>query len=194
MIAILPTAICLFKEVNSSSAIIYHTSFYFAATLRIIILAVKYHNIYFRWLNTSMWFLHQSRLWKQISCVLLYNRLSNCKIVFPAIQVTIWIVASIYFHVKAAAQGQVLYWQTGKPYWTLNFEGDCKCIFSQAKYLIIIHSGGSKNSKLKVVLGSIAGAVTLLVIGVLIVLWWQRMHYRPEIFIDVSGLSRSISG
>ncbi|KAG2558666.1 hypothetical protein PVAP13_8NG283100 [Panicum virgatum] len=48
-------------------------------------------------------------------------------------------------------------------------------------------TGGSKNSKLKVVLGSIAGAVTLLVIGVLIVLWWQRMHYRPEIFIDVSG-------
>jgi hypothetical protein len=42
-------------------------------------------------------------------------------------------------------------------------------------------------SKLKVVLGSIAGAVTLLVIGVLIVLWWQRMRYRPEIFIDVSG-------
>jgi hypothetical protein len=65
--------------------------------------------------------------------------------------------------------------------------------FSQAKYLIIIHSGGSKMSKLKVVLGSIAGAVTLLVIGVLIVLWWQRMRYRPEIFIDVSGLSRSIS-
>ena len=134
------------------------------------------------------------QIMKQISCVLLYNRLGNCKIVFPAIQVTIWIVANIYFHVKEAAQGQVLYWQTGKPYWTLNFEGDCKCIFSQAKYLIIIHSGGSKNSKLKVVLGSIAGAVTLLVIGVLIVLWWQRMHYRPEIFIDVSGLSRSISG
>ncbi|CAO2149651.1 unnamed protein product [Urochloa humidicola] len=37
------------------------------------------------------------------------------------------------------------------------------------------------------VLGSIAGVVTLLVIGVLFVLWWQRMRYRPEIFIDVSG-------
>ncbi|XP_034568326.1 uncharacterized protein [Setaria viridis] len=48
-------------------------------------------------------------------------------------------------------------------------------------------SGGSKNSKLKVALGSIAGAVTLLVLGVLFVLWWQRMRYRPEIFIDVSG-------
>ncbi|RCV38979.1 hypothetical protein SETIT_8G186000v2 [Setaria italica] len=46
---------------------------------------------------------------------------------------------------------------------------------------------GSKNSKLNVVLGSIAGAVTLLVLGVLFVLWWQRMRYRPEIFIDVSG-------
>jgi len=53
--------------------------------------------------------------------------------------------------------------------------------------LAIIHSGGSKNSKLNVVLGSIAGAVTLLVIGVLFVLWLQRMRYRPEIFIDVSG-------
>ncbi|CAN6363376.1 unnamed protein product [Urochloa humidicola] len=48
-------------------------------------------------------------------------------------------------------------------------------------------TGGSKSSKLKVVLGIIAGAVTLLVIGVLFVLWWQRMRYRPEIFIDVSG-------
>jgi len=66
--------------------------------------------------------------------------------------------------------------------------------FSQAKYLIIIHPGGSKNSKQKVVLGSIAGAITLFVIGALVVLWWQRMRYRPEIFIDVSGLSRSISG
>ncbi|CAN6372896.1 unnamed protein product [Urochloa humidicola] len=50
-------------------------------------------------------------------------------------------------------------------------------------------TGGSKSSKLKVVLGSIAGAVTLLVIGVLFVLWWQRMSYRPEIFIDVSATS-----
>ncbi|CAL4979967.1 unnamed protein product [Urochloa decumbens] len=48
-------------------------------------------------------------------------------------------------------------------------------------------TGGSKSSKLKVVLGSIAGAVTLLVIGGLFVLWWQRMRYRPEIFIDVPG-------
>ncbi|KAK8447999.1 hypothetical protein SEVIR_8G194400v4 [Setaria viridis] len=48
-------------------------------------------------------------------------------------------------------------------------------------------TGGSKNSKLNVVLGSIAGAVTLLVLGVLFVLWWQRMRYRPEIYIDVSG-------
>ncbi|CAO2146676.1 unnamed protein product [Urochloa humidicola] len=48
-------------------------------------------------------------------------------------------------------------------------------------------TGGSKGSKLKVALGSIAGAVTILVIGVLFVLWWQRMRYRPEIFIDVSG-------
>ncbi|CAO2151152.1 unnamed protein product [Urochloa humidicola] len=48
-------------------------------------------------------------------------------------------------------------------------------------------TGGPESSKLKMVLGSIAGVVTLLVIGVLFVLWWQRMRYRPEIFIDVSG-------
>ncbi|TVU00519.1 hypothetical protein EJB05_54045 [Eragrostis curvula] len=48
-------------------------------------------------------------------------------------------------------------------------------------------AGGSRNSKLNVVLGSIGGAVTLLVIGVLFLLWWQRMRYRPEIYIDVSG-------
>ncbi|KAF8700218.1 hypothetical protein HU200_034596 [Digitaria exilis] len=48
-------------------------------------------------------------------------------------------------------------------------------------------TGGSKNSKLKVILGSVAGAVTLIVLGVLLVLWWQKMRYRPEIFIDVSG-------
>ncbi|XP_066337393.1 LRR receptor kinase SERK2-like isoform X3 [Miscanthus floridulus] len=48
-------------------------------------------------------------------------------------------------------------------------------------------TGGSKNSKLKVVIGSIAGAVTLFVTVALVLLWWQRMRYRPEIFIDVSG-------
>ncbi|CAL4979969.1 unnamed protein product [Urochloa decumbens] len=48
-------------------------------------------------------------------------------------------------------------------------------------------TGGSKNSRLKVVLGSIAGAVILLVIGVVFVLRWQKMRSRPEIFIDVSG-------
>ncbi|KAF8673276.1 hypothetical protein HU200_048830 [Digitaria exilis] len=48
-------------------------------------------------------------------------------------------------------------------------------------------TGGSKNSKLKVIIGSVAGAVTLIVLGVLLVLWWQKMRYRPEIFIDVSG-------
>ncbi|KAL6890137.1 hypothetical protein ACP4OV_008900 [Aristida adscensionis] len=46
---------------------------------------------------------------------------------------------------------------------------------------------GQSNSKLKVILGSIGGIVTLLVIGVLFLLWWQRMRYRPEIYIDVSG-------
>ncbi|XP_062182214.1 LRR receptor kinase SERK2-like [Phragmites australis] len=48
-------------------------------------------------------------------------------------------------------------------------------------------TGRSRSSKLKVILGSIGGAVTLLVIGVLFLLWWQRMRYRPEIYIDVSG-------
>jgi hypothetical protein len=43
-----------------------------------------------------------------------------------------------------------------------------------------------------VVLGSIGGTVTLLVIGVIFLLWWQRMCYRPEIYIDVSGSSSSI--
>uniref|UniRef100_A0A0D9XU14 non-specific serine/threonine protein kinase n=2 Tax=Leersia perrieri TaxID=77586 RepID=A0A0D9XU14_9ORYZ len=49
-----------------------------------------------------------------------------------------------------------------------------------------IHSG-SRNSILKVILASIGGAVTLLVIIVLFLLWWQRMRYRPEIYIDVPG-------
>uniref|UniRef100_A0A0D9XU15 non-specific serine/threonine protein kinase n=1 Tax=Leersia perrieri TaxID=77586 RepID=A0A0D9XU15_9ORYZ len=48
-------------------------------------------------------------------------------------------------------------------------------------------SGGSRNSILKVILASIGGAVTLLVIIVLFLLWWQRMRYRPEIYIDVPG-------
>ncbi|KAL6653933.1 hypothetical protein ACP70R_007398 [Stipagrostis hirtigluma subsp. patula] len=48
-------------------------------------------------------------------------------------------------------------------------------------------TAGSRNSKLKVILGSIGGIVTVLVIGVLFMLWWQRMRYRPEIYIDVSG-------
>ncbi|AQK49132.1 putative LRR receptor-like serine/threonine-protein kinase [Zea mays] len=48
-------------------------------------------------------------------------------------------------------------------------------------------TGGSKNFKLNVVIGSIAGAVTFSVTVVLVLLWWQRMRYRPEIFIDVSG-------
>uniref|UniRef100_A0A0D9XU19 non-specific serine/threonine protein kinase n=1 Tax=Leersia perrieri TaxID=77586 RepID=A0A0D9XU19_9ORYZ len=46
---------------------------------------------------------------------------------------------------------------------------------------------GSRNSILKVILASIGGAVTLLVIIVLFLLWWQRMRYRPEIYIDVPG-------
>uniref|UniRef100_A0A0E0DXJ8 non-specific serine/threonine protein kinase n=1 Tax=Oryza meridionalis TaxID=40149 RepID=A0A0E0DXJ8_9ORYZ len=48
-------------------------------------------------------------------------------------------------------------------------------------------SGGSNNSTLKVVLASIAGAITLLVIIVLFLLWWQRMRHRSEIYIDVPG-------
>lgn len=48
-------------------------------------------------------------------------------------------------------------------------------------------TGGSRNSTIKVVLGSIGGAVTLLVAVVLFLLWWQRMRYRPEIYIDVPG-------
>ncbi|XP_062198311.1 LRR receptor kinase SERK2-like isoform X2 [Phragmites australis] len=48
-------------------------------------------------------------------------------------------------------------------------------------------TGGSRNSKVKVVLGSVGGAVTLLVAVVLFLLLWQRMHHRPEIYIDVSG-------
>uniref|UniRef100_A0A0D9XU09 non-specific serine/threonine protein kinase n=2 Tax=Leersia perrieri TaxID=77586 RepID=A0A0D9XU09_9ORYZ len=50
-----------------------------------------------------------------------------------------------------------------------------------------INTGGSRNSILKVILASIGGAVTLLVIIVLFLLWWQRMRYRPEIYIDVPG-------
>jgi hypothetical protein len=49
-----------------------------------------------------------------------------------------------------------------------------------------INTGGSNNSKLKVV-ASIGGAVTLLVIIVLFLLWWQRMRHRPEIYVDVPG-------
>lgn len=48
-------------------------------------------------------------------------------------------------------------------------------------------TGGSRKSTLKVILGSIGGAVTLLVVVVLFVLWWQRMRHRPEIYIDVAG-------
>ncbi|KAL5204031.1 hypothetical protein ABZP36_008902 [Zizania latifolia] len=51
----------------------------------------------------------------------------------------------------------------------------------------IMKTGGAKNYTLKVVLASIAGAVTLLVIVVLFLLWWQRMRHRPEIYIDVPG-------
>jgi hypothetical protein len=69
-------------------------------------------------------------------------------------------------------------------------EQDALSFFPQTK-LLAIHSGKSRNSKLIVVLGSIGGAVTVLVIGFLFLLWWKRMRYRPEIYIDVSGLSRS---
>ncbi|WVZ50582.1 hypothetical protein U9M48_001823 [Paspalum notatum var. saurae] len=48
-------------------------------------------------------------------------------------------------------------------------------------------TGGSMKSKLKVVLGSIGGAVTLFVAVALFLLWWQKMRHRPEIYIDVSG-------
>ncbi|KAJ1276314.1 hypothetical protein BS78_05G205000 [Paspalum vaginatum] len=48
-------------------------------------------------------------------------------------------------------------------------------------------TGGSKNSKLKVVLGSIGGVVTLFVAVAVFLLWWQKMRHRPEIYIDVSG-------
>ncbi|KAK3119242.1 hypothetical protein QOZ80_9BG0716520 [Eleusine coracana subsp. coracana] len=48
-------------------------------------------------------------------------------------------------------------------------------------------AGGSRSTKLNVVLGSTGGAVAILVIGVLFLLWWKRMRYRPEIYIDVSG-------
>ncbi|XP_006663040.1 LRR receptor kinase SERK2-like [Oryza brachyantha] len=50
-----------------------------------------------------------------------------------------------------------------------------------------VNTGGSKNSIVKVVLPSIGGAVTLIVIVVLFLLWWQRMRYRPEIYVDVPG-------
>ncbi|KAJ1256142.1 hypothetical protein BS78_K079100 [Paspalum vaginatum] len=48
-------------------------------------------------------------------------------------------------------------------------------------------TGGSKNSKLKVVLGSIGGVVILFVAVALFLLWWQKMRHQPEIYIDVSG-------
>ncbi|XP_047091131.1 LRR receptor kinase SERK2-like isoform X2 [Lolium rigidum] len=48
-------------------------------------------------------------------------------------------------------------------------------------------TGGSRNSRLKVIIGSIGGAVTLIVFVVLFLLWWQRMRHHPEIYIDVAG-------
>ncbi|KAM3207959.1 hypothetical protein ACQJBY_062937 [Aegilops geniculata] len=48
-------------------------------------------------------------------------------------------------------------------------------------------SGGSSNSTVKVILGSIGGAVVLIVSVVLFLLWWQRMRHRPDIYIDVAG-------
>nr|XP_051181166.1 LRR receptor kinase SERK2-like isoform X3 [Lolium perenne] len=48
-------------------------------------------------------------------------------------------------------------------------------------------TGGSRNSTLKVIIGSIGGAVTLIVFVVLFLLWWQRMRHHPEIYIDVAG-------
>uniref|UniRef100_A0A0E0DXJ9 non-specific serine/threonine protein kinase n=1 Tax=Oryza meridionalis TaxID=40149 RepID=A0A0E0DXJ9_9ORYZ len=60
----------------------------------------------------------------------------------------------------------------------------------QAILCLVLHSSdncGSNNSTLKVVLASIAGAITLLVIIVLFLLWWQRMRHRSEIYIDVPG-------
>uniref|UniRef100_A0ACD5X322 Uncharacterized protein n=2 Tax=Avena sativa TaxID=4498 RepID=A0ACD5X322_AVESA len=48
-------------------------------------------------------------------------------------------------------------------------------------------TGGSRNSTLKVIVGSIGGAVTLIIAVVLFLLWWQRMRHRPEIYIDVAG-------
>uniref|UniRef100_R7W285 non-specific serine/threonine protein kinase n=1 Tax=Aegilops tauschii TaxID=37682 RepID=R7W285_AEGTA len=48
-------------------------------------------------------------------------------------------------------------------------------------------SGGSSNSTVKVILGSIGGAVILIVSVVLFLLWWQRMRHRPDIYIDVPG-------
>jgi hypothetical protein len=38
-----------------------------------------------------------------------------------------------------------------------------------------------------VIIGSIGGAVTLIVFVVLFLLWWQRMRHHPEIYIDVAG-------
>ncbi|VAI83186.1 unnamed protein product [Triticum turgidum subsp. durum] len=48
-------------------------------------------------------------------------------------------------------------------------------------------TGGSSNSTVKVILGSIGGAVVLIVSVVLFLLWWQRMRHRPDIYIDVAG-------
>ncbi|CAO2151143.1 unnamed protein product, partial [Urochloa humidicola] len=48
-------------------------------------------------------------------------------------------------------------------------------------------TGRQKSSTLKVVLGIFSGSVTLLVIGVLFLLWRQRMSYQPEIYTDIYG-------
>jgi hypothetical protein len=99
-------------------------------------------------------------------------------------------VDNIYFHAIEAAHGQVFSKNLAT---ILNNEFGGRCSkFSPETKLLAIHSGGSRNAKLSVVLGSIGGAVTLLVIGVIFLLWWQRMCYRPEIYIDVSGSSSSI--
>jgi len=56
--------------------------------------------------------------------------------------------------------------------------------------LFIILTGESHHSKLAVIIGSIGGAIALLVAGTAVFLWKnKRKGYRRDVFVDVAGLS-----
>lgn len=57
-------------------------------------------------------------------------------------------------------------------------------------YFLLDLTGRSTNSKIGIVLGSAGGVIGLLIIGVAFLFCkGRRKGYRPEIFVDVSGLS-----